>query len=281
MLTMNHSAHIQSVARALDLLECLASVEGGMALSELAKRLNLRATTIHNILKTLRLRGYVTQEADGARYRLGLKCYDLARNAMRERNLPELARTSLQKLAAEADETVVLSVLEQSEVYFIAHVASQQMLAVTYNRTWAKDGYFTASGRVLLAFADAITLDRYVAAHPLPSSTQSGLQSREELERELAKVRREGYAMLRREGATAVCAVAAPIHDFSGKVIAGVGLSLPALRFHGEHRKTVIDSLCRTASEISQQLGGPTSNSGPRPSVGDLNGPRPVKGATA
>ena len=265
MLVENHSAHIQSVARALDLLECLAAAEGGMALSELAKRLALRPTTVHNILKTLRLRGYVSQEGDGARYRLGLRCYDLARGALRERNLPELARHFLQKLAAEVDETVVLSMLEQSELYFIAHVPSQQMLAVTYNRTWVQDGYHTASGRALLAFTDEDVVSRYVATHPLPSSTQSDLRSRADLERELAKIRKDGFAILRREGATAVCAVAAPIHDFSGKVIAGVGLSLPALRFHGEHRKTVVDSLCRTASQISQQLGGSTGSKGATP----------------
>ena len=262
MLTGTHSAHIQSVARALDLLECLAAAEGGMALSELAKRLSLRPTTVHNILKTLRLRGYVSQDGDGARYRLGLRCYDLARGALRERNLPELARHFLRSLAADVDETIVLSVLEQSEVYFIAHVPGQQMLAVTYNRTWAKDGYFTASGRALLAFADENTLDRYVAAHPLPGSTQSGLKTRDDLERELAKARRDGFAMLYREGATEICAIAAPIRDFSGTVIAAVGLSLPAVRFHGEHRKKVIDSLCRTATDISQQLGGPPSEKG-------------------
>jgi DNA-binding IclR family transcriptional regulator len=236
-----------------------------MSLSELARSLKLRPSTVHNIVKTLRLRGYVHQEANGARYRLGLRCYELARGVMLGRNLPELARPFLQKLATEVDETVVLSVLEQSEVYFIAHVLSQQMLAVTYNRTWMKDGYNTASGRALLAFSESDVVDRYVAAHPLPGTTQSELRRREDLDRELAKARREGYAMLRREGATAICAVAAPIRDFSGKVIAGVGLSLPALRFHGDHRKKIIHSLLRTAEEISRQLGGAPRLQGANP----------------
>lgn len=264
MLTANHTAHIQSVGRALDLLECLASTSGGMALSELARRLNLRPTTVHNILKTLRLRGYVDQEPESLRYRLGLKCYDLARGALRGRNLPEMALPFLRKLAAEVDETVVLSVLEQSELYFIVSVPSQQMLAVNYNRNWVQDGYHTASGRVLLAFADPDVLERYVAAHPLNTSTKCGLRSRADLERELAKIRKDGYAILRREGATAVCAVAAPIRDFSGKVIAGVGLSLPALRFHGAHRKKIIHSLLHTAAEISQQFGCPNNQGGSR-----------------
>jgi len=258
MLTANHTAHIQSVGRALDVLECLASAEGGMALSELAKRVNLLPTTLHNILKTLRLRGYVDQDPQSARYRLGLKCYDVARSAMQGRSLPDLARPFLQKLASEVDESVVLSVLEQSEVYFIANVPSQHILAVTYNRTWAKDGYNTASGRAILAFSDKEIVDRYVSAHPLPASTQSGLRSREELDAELSRIRRDGYALLRREGDTSICAVAAPIRDFSCKVVAGVGLSLPAVRFRGAHREKIISSLLRMASAISTQLGAPS-----------------------
>ncbi len=265
MLSANHTAHIQSVARALDILECLAAAEGGIALSEIARRLGLRPSTIHNILKTMRLRGYVDQDPQSSRYRLGLHCYDLARGALRGRNLPELARPLVQILAADVDETILLSVIEQSEIYFIANVPSRQILAVTYNRTWAKDGYNTASGRVLLAFSDAHVVDRYVAAHPLAESTNSEIRSREDLDRELLKIRREGYAVLRREADTAVCAVAAPIRDFSDEVVAGIGLSLPAVRFHGDHRKKVIDSLLRTADAISRQLGALSGAKGVQP----------------
>jgi len=250
----NQKAGVQSVERALSILETLGRNRAPMGVTRLAQSLGLKVPTVHNLLKTLTAHGYVVKEDDTAQYRLGFSCATLGRAYLRATPLPQIAAPFLQKLARELDETVIMAVMEHGEILFVMRVPSRKMLAVNFGRSWVKDGYASVCGRILLAFAPPERLDVYVRSHPVKESQAHDVKSRRDLDKILEKIRRDEFVFQWRENNT-VIAMAAPIRDFTGDVVASVGLAMPAVRFPKNRRKEIADAVKRTARDISSQLG--------------------------
>ena len=251
---------IQSVARAVDILEALGRSEQGLGVTELARQLGLKVPTTHNLLRTLSVRRYVAKDRTGQRYRLGFACGQIGRAYAQALRVPDLARPVIDALADRFNESVVVAMMEQGEIFFVARAAGDQMLAVNFEGSWVKTGYTSVCGRVLLAYLPGPELDAYVDAHPIEPGQIEDLPDREALERSLEQTRRDGHLEYWRDN-NAVLAIAAPIRDYTSAVVASVGVGIPGVRFKESEREATVGAVMKAARRLSAELGFSESSS--------------------
>ena len=232
---------VQSVDRALDVLEALADCDGAAGLSEIAARTGLPYGTIHRLLRTLLDRGYVRQEAD-RRYALGGALVRLGGAA--ERLVGSWARPYLEQVAALSGETANLAVLEGDFVVYVAQAASQRRLRMFTEVGRRVLPHSTAVGKVLLAYRpDAAAV---LTRTGLPRRTPHTITSLEAMLAELAAVRERGYALDLGEEELGVHCLAVPVFDGDG-VIASMSVSGPAERIDALPREELAADLRRIA----------------------------------
>ncbi|MFC4584640.1 IclR family transcriptional regulator [Sphaerisporangium corydalis] len=242
---------VQSVDRALDVLEALADHGGEAGLSEIAARTGLPYGTIHRLLRSLLTRGYVRQESD-RRYALGSALVRLG--GVAERMVGVWAQPYLEKMVALSGETANLAVLEGDFVVYVAQAASPRRL-----RMFAEVGrrvlpHSTAVGKVLLAErSDAAAI---LSRTGLPRRTEHTITSVEAMLAELATVRAQGYAMDFGEEELGVHCLAVPVHD-GARVIASMSISGPVERIEALDRADLAQAMRTIATDFGTQVSPP------------------------
>ncbi|MBP0617773.1 IclR family transcriptional regulator [Jiella mangrovi] len=211
---------IQSVERAIHILEAIAHAGGAAHLNEIAGITELRSTTAHNILKTLQSLGYVRRRGGDTRYHLGDRIQNLARVAGDDDRLRRDLRALLEAMAEESGETVFLAVPSGDEVYFLDAIESRETL---------KAG--SQSGERLPMAGSAIGL--LFLAH-IPRIRQRMLETHADrislnLELEIEAIAQRGYALDQENWLPGLSCVAVPYAE-AGEVRAGFGLAGPSFR---------------------------------------------------
>ncbi|GAA1511887.1 allantoin degradation transcriptional regulator AllR [Sphaerisporangium rubeum] len=241
---------VQSVDRALDVLEALAERGGAAALSEIAARTGLPYGTIHRLLRSLLARGYVRQESD-RRYALGGALVRLG--GVAEGMIGVWAQPYLEKMVALSGETANLAVLEGDFVVYVAQAASPRRL-----RMFAEVGrrvlpHSTAVGKVLLA--DRPDAAAVLGRTGLPHRTEHTITAAGALLAELAVVRERGYAMDLGEEELGVHCLAVPVPDGGGRVVAAMSVSGPAERIDALDQETLAAGMRDLARAFGAELG--------------------------
>jgi IclR family acetate operon transcriptional repressor len=251
---MDEGPGVQSVLKALDILEALAACPDGAGVTELGRRLGMKPPTVHNLLQTLARRQYAGKDDATQRYRLGFACAALGRAYLGALRVPDAARRPIEELARQVNESVVVATIQQNEIAFVARASGDRMLAVDFERSWTQAGYGSACGRVILAYLPPERLARYIDAHPIAQARTEDIRSRKDLDAILDQARRKGHLEYWREGRT-VLAIAAPIRDHASEVIAAVGIGMPGVRFQERQRPKLVEAVVATADTISTTLG--------------------------
>lgn len=247
------AALVQSVDRALSVLEILGR-RGEAGVSEIALELGVHKSTAFRLLAVLESRSFVEQSADRGAYRLGVGIVRLAGATAARLELSTESAPACKQLAADLGETVTVAILDAdcdlniSQVRGGASVASHNWVG---QRTPA---HATSSGKVLLAFADP-GLVRDVLAAGLQRFTPATRTDPAALLEELERVRKRGWACTAEEYEVGLDAVAAPIRDASGEVVAAVSASGPAYRLRREDFERVAGQVLGAAAEISSRMG--------------------------
>jgi len=222
---------VQSLDRALDLLEALAGTDE-LGVSDLAARTGLVPSTAHRLLGTLVARGYAAQSPASGRYLLGYKLLELT-SGLQDRlgRLRAAARPHLEAIQAETGETTNLVVLEGRNAVYVESVPGTRSVRLFTEIGQAIPAHTAGSGKALLAWADAAAL---LGESPLPASTPRTLTTLEELREDLARVRKRGYATDIEEHELGVACVAVPILDRTGSAVAAISVSGPAPRVNAD-----------------------------------------------
>ena len=245
---------VQSVHRALDILEALGSAGDAMGVTELARALGLKTPTTHNLLRTLAARGYVSQDKATQKYRLDAACAMLGRMCRMEARVPKLAQAHLQALSSQLNESAVLGIMERGETVFVVRVEAERMLTVSFDQVWTTDSYSSVCGRVLLAHLSADDLASYIASHPVSKSKAEDLRTKKALTTMLGEIREQAYCAYWREKDT-VFAIAAPVFNAEGCAVAAVGVPIPGIRISDETQPEIIRAVRDAAKRISRDLG--------------------------
>lgn len=241
----------QTVVRALDVLGLLRETTSDVGVTEVAHELSLHTSTAHRILRALVAEGYVSQNPETDRYRLGREAFLLGLAA--ERNLGFAAVTPiLERLRDQTGESTNLVVRDGTEGLVVLRVESEQPLRFTQPAGTRIPLHNTSSGKALLAFS--ADLDAEVAALDLTPMTPLTVTSRTKLLRELKEVRKVGYAVNRGERIPGVCGVAAPILDATGTPTAAVAVQGPAVRITEDRLAELGVLIPGVAAEVQDTL---------------------------
>ena len=245
---------LRSLNSSLDVLEALAETGTNLGVSELSRTLGVSKATVHMILANLCARGYAIKDPVTARYRLGLRAWEVGTVAIETLELPAIAHPQLQRLADRTGETSHLAVYAQGEALYLDKVASLNPVQA-YTRIGGRaPAYCVATGTALLAHQPAAEIDR-VCAQRLQRFTPLTITTASKLQDELAAIRSIGVAINRGEWRQEVVGVAAPIRDHRGEVVAAVGLSGPSYRFSLERALTLGPDVRAAADAVSAGLG--------------------------
>jgi IclR family acetate operon transcriptional repressor len=243
------------VDRAIAVLKAFSEEEPELGVTELSQRLKLPKSTVYRLLASLQREGVVDQDPETEKYRLGIELVHLAGLVLRQIDVRQVARLYLRSLAEASEETVNLTVLTGGgKVINIDGITSPWMVR---NVGWvgrAMLPHCISSGKALLAYLPQQRLER-ILTKALPSFTEKTITDPILLQEELERVRQQGYAMAQEELEVGLSAVAAPIWNHEGEVVAAVSVSGPSFRLSSEKMSELAELTRRTANEISHQLG--------------------------
>lgn len=247
---------VQSLDRAFDLLEALSAF-GELGLTELATRTHLVPSTAHRLLHTLGKRGYVAQNPETGRYRLGYKIVEVAGTLEhRLARLRDVAHGHLDALQRATGETSNLVVLDAGRVVYIDQVQGSRSVRMFTAVGAAAPAHTTGSGKAIMAFeAREIAETRYGGRESLERLTPRTLVTVEELEADFARIRRRRYAIDNEEHEEGVACVAGPIFDHTGRPVAAISVSGPSARILHGGTAELGALIVQHADEISAALG--------------------------
>lgn len=243
---------VQSVDRAVTILELLAH-QGALGVTELSRELSVHKSTAARLVGALLQRGLVEQIEDRGKYRLGAGILRLAGATTARLDLVQEARPICRDLSASTGETVNIAVLATNSALYIDQVTGH--LSSSYN--WVGQHiplHATSNGKVLLSGLPEPEVTQLT--RELPAYTPDTITSRTALATVLQEVRRHGYAVARNELDTGLTAVAAPIRNSHGEIVASVSVSGPTFRF-GPLVADAIPTIKEAAGRISARLGAP------------------------
>jgi len=250
---------IQTVANALRVLEEFhEEVEIGVA--ELSRRLGLHKNNVFRLLATLEEAGYIEQDLENERYRLGLGALELGRAFLRGRPLIERARPHLQALSERFGESAHLGVLNDFEVVHVAGFAPERLVFTPSRVGMRLPVHCTALGKVLIGCCpegQRQAYDRTLASRgALAPRTRKTIVDPDKFFEHLRTVAGQGFATDNGECEVGLGCAAAPVHDASGRVAAAISVSAPTVRVtEDEMIREILPGVTEAAERLSRELG--------------------------
>lgn len=245
---------VQSVDRALYVLELLAR-RGEAGVTELASDIGVHKSTVSRLLAALEERELVEQAFERGKYRLGFGILRLANAVSGRLDVTRQGREVCERLALEVGETVNIAVLRSEYAVNVDQARGPSAIG-THN--WVGELtplHATSSGKVLLAFMSADARRDLVTRAGLQRFTERTITSPEKLEAQLRDVTRDGYVVTLEELEEGLNAVAAPIRDHVGGVIAALSVSGPAYRLTVERAREIAPIVIAAADDVSRRMG--------------------------
>jgi IclR family pca regulon transcriptional regulator len=256
--------YVQSLGRGLAVIRAFDEQHPELTLSDVARATGLTRAAARRFLLTLADLGYV--RTDGRWFSLTPRVLELGYAYLSSLSLPEVAEPHLERLVAEVHESSSVSVLDGEDIVYVARVAASRIMTVSISVGTRFPAYATSMGRVLLAGLSEEQLDAYLEQVELRPLSPRTVTAPDALRSQLAKVRKQGWALVDQELEPGLRSVAAPIHDRSGSVVAAMNLSAHASRMPLDViRRTLVPPLLATAARVEADL---RAASGSRRSAG-------------
>jgi DNA-binding IclR family transcriptional regulator len=251
---MSNNGRLQSVERAISVLEVLAA-RGEAGVTEVATEIAVHKSTAFRLLGALEGRGLVEQTGHRGKYRLGFGLIPLAGAVTDRLDVVQQCRAECTRLADELGETVNVAVLRD---HFAVNVDQARGPSAVATHNWIGQLtplHCTSSGKVLLAHLDPARRAELLARAGTPALTPRTETVVQRLDEQLARVREAGYAMAAEEYEVGLNAVAAPVFDRSGQVVAAVSVSGPSYRLDDQRIRQVVAPLLAATADISRRMG--------------------------
>ena len=254
--SQERSGQVQSLVRALRLLQEVAEVGDGVTLTEVANRVGLPVSSAHRLLSTLLQEGFVRFDGERTLWFVGVKAFTVGNAFLRARDLVQVARPYMRGLMEQCDETVNLAVEDSGQIIYLAQIECRQMMRALASPGARVPMHSSAVGKILLAYMKPTTREASLEAMRLERFTANTITQRERLEDTLQTVKARGYAFDDEEHAIGLRCVAAPIFNETRDAIAGISLSGPAARVTDKRFAELAGMVQRTAKVITREFGG-------------------------
>jgi IclR family KDG regulon transcriptional repressor len=225
-------ARLSSVANSIRLLSSFSGEENELGITVLAARLRLAKSTVHRLAATLTAARFLEQNADTGKYRLGLALFELGSLVRRRMDVADAARQKLRELLEMTGETVQLGIIDHDSVLYIYEMESRRAIRMAAAVGARAPLHCTAVGKVLLASQPQEYVAQLVGLGLKPD-----------------------YATDDEESETGLRAIASPVRNHTGAVIAAIGLAAPVQRMNKKVMQTCVPSVIATAIAVSERLG--------------------------
>lgn len=254
--TPERSDHVQSLVRALTILNRLAAADEGVTLTEIAQQVGLSPSTAHRLLTTLEQERYVQFDAERKLWSVGVQAFAAGNAFLKTRNLVASARPHMRALMEESAETVNLAVEDQNEAIYLAQVECRQMM-----RAFARPGgrvplHCSSVGKALLSAMPDKEIARVLHRRGMAKVTVKTITRTDVLRQDLIATRARGYAIDDEEHAVGLRCIAAVIYNETSDAIAAISVSGPMARIPDDRIPVLGDLVRRQSEKLTDQLGG-------------------------
>ncbi len=246
---------VKSVDKALLLLEVVSRYGTGVTITDLSSQVGMYKSTVHRLLGTMMQRGYIEQDKESGKYKLGYTLLDLGMRLLSSIDLRREALPYLQELSTQAQEVVHLALLDKGEVVYIEKVESTNTIRMHSRVGNRVPAHATGLGKAILAFLPQREAFAIMKRYGLSKLTDYTLVDEQQLIDSLEKIKQNGYALDIQENELGVSCIAAPILDNVGRVAAACSVSGPITRMTMERIRELTPFVTGTASLISERLG--------------------------
>src|ERR1700681_836297 len=246
---------VQSLGRAFSILEEVARHREGIGLAELSKRVGLHNSTTFHLAKTMVSLGYMRQERDSKRYRIGRPLFALAASALDEIEMVNVATPVLEDLSRETAESGHFAVRMGDAVVVIARTSGTGAFQLTDRVGVVRPAHCTALGKIILASLRPDQLKRFLERVELKPSTKKSVTDQSVLLREITEIRRTAIAFDDGEFNPEARCGAVPVYNFTGEVIGALGISGPIWRMSDQVLQSRARLVQTAASRLSAEFG--------------------------
>ena len=244
---------VKSLQKALETLNCVTK-KSSWGVTEISEQLDLNKSNVHNILTTFKAMGYLDQDDESGRYKLGLSVYSLCYSLGQNLSIGSVAAPYLQELADMAGERVYLAIPHEQEIIYVT--SAYPKTSIDLMRPIMGEHaqmHCTGLGKAMLAYLPD-EKQRAYAARKLEAYTDYTITDGDALLKELREIRQRGYAIDNMEHEFGVKCVAVPVLGRNGQVVAGVSISGPSLRFYDERIQSLAKELQNKIRELQNIL---------------------------
>jgi IclR family acetate operon transcriptional repressor len=247
---------VQSVDRALLIIETLAEDDQGYRLTDLAVRTGLSPSTVHRLLTTLEKRRFVQFDRDQSVWHIGAKSFAVGATFAHRRNFAAQAMPYLRKLRDQTRETANLAVVDDETIIVLTRMESREIM-----RSLTKVGGRVAMvasgvGKAVLATYSDDDVNAIICRQGMPRLTEKSMVRPGELFRELQATRRRGYAVDDEEARIGLRCVAAVVYSDCSEPLAGISVSGMTSRLTDDRLPALGRIVREVASELTVALGG-------------------------
>jgi IclR family KDG regulon transcriptional repressor len=246
---------VQSLGRAFAILEQVARHREGIGLAELSKLVGLHNSTTFHLAKTMVSLGYIRQERDSKRYRIGRPLFALAASALDEIEMVNVATPIMEELSRDTGESSHFAVRMGDAVVVIARTSGPGAFQLTDRVGVVRPAHCTALGKIILAALRPDQLKRFLERVELTPSTKKSITEPTILLREIAEVRRSAIAFDDGEFNPEVRCMAVPVYNFTGDVVGALGISGPIWRMTNQVMQARAKIMKAAANRLSGEFG--------------------------
>jgi len=240
---------IKVIAKTFEILEILNN-EPNLSLKEITNKVSYPKPTVFRLLNTLSTLGYIVHDNDSQTFSISPKFIFFYKGAMTGNEIIASSQSYMEELHNKFNETINLVRLVDRSTVYVNILESDQLFKISNNIGDRASLHSTAVGKAILAFLPESKVDKILKNYSFNRFTKKTITNISELKKEIAKVKKQGFAIDNEEGHDGVFCVAAPIFDKKHNAIAAISISMPKVRA----KKTVLDKIKKELPQITKKI---------------------------
>ena len=246
---------VQALDRGLQILNVLAK-EGQIALTDLAMRVGLPASSAHRLLMTLEKHGYAEFYEEDQTWRIGVEAFRTGSSFLGRTNVVEAGREVMHKLMVDTGETCNIAIADKGDVVFVSQVETHEPIRAFFRQGTRGPMHASGIGKALLAEMSHEEVEQLLHQKGLAEFTETTITAPDKLFKELETIHQRGWSLDDEERTPGMRCVAAPIFNEFGEAVAGISISGPTVRLGDKEVSEVWPKVVAAADHITSLVGG-------------------------
>lgn len=254
---MEKKSHLnKSASRTIEILEYLSTCQYAPNLTEISQSLDIPKSSCFEIIQTLvNFQAIMVADEFQKTYRVGIKIFQIGSSILSQSDLYSAARSKINELSKELNETVYLAIQKHGKIIYIDKVEGNQAIRATCAIGSTNYMHVTGLGKALLACYTQEKLEEIIEEHSLIAKTKFSITDKDVLMSDLAEIKKRGYAIDYKESMELVRCVAAPIFDADNNPVAAISITTLADHIDDEYFTKLGKEIVETALKISKSIG--------------------------